>query len=92
MKVQTSNSHVKTDGGKTDSSQPILHQHGREIQPFGTLRNLPIALATAARSESCKQLNQIMADSIILSLQKASLADAWQHVLSIASSDGQTRE
>jgi starvation-inducible DNA-binding protein len=51
---------------KTDSSQPILYQHGQEIQLFGTLRNLPIALATAARSESCEQLNQILADSIIL--------------------------
>jgi starvation-inducible DNA-binding protein len=51
---------------KTDSSQPIMYQHGQEIQLFGTLRNLPIALAIAARSESCEQLNQILADSIIL--------------------------
>lgn len=48
------------------NSQPVLHQHGREIQPFGTLRNLPIALASVARSESCEQINQILADSIIL--------------------------
>jgi len=61
MKLQNANSKAQAD-----NSQPILHQHGREIQPFDTLRNLPIALATAARSESCKQLNQIMADSIIL--------------------------
>lgn len=51
---------------QTNNSQPILHQNGREIQPFGTLRNLPIALASIARSESCEQLNQILADSIIL--------------------------
>jgi starvation-inducible DNA-binding protein len=51
---------------QTNQSQPILHQHGREIQPFGTLRNLPIALATTARSESCEQLNQLLADSLIL--------------------------
>lgn len=49
-----------------ESSQPILHQHGKEIQPFGTLRNLPIALPTDARSESCELLNQILADTIIL--------------------------
>ncbi len=61
MQLKTSNSNPKTDG-----SQPILHQHGREIQSFGTLRNLPIALATTVRSESCEHLNQILADSIIL--------------------------
>jgi starvation-inducible DNA-binding protein len=47
-------------------SQPILHQHGHEIQQYGTLRELPIALHTVARSQSCELLNQILADSIIL--------------------------
>lgn len=61
MKLQTSSSNIQTN-----NSQPILHEHGREIQPFGTLRNLPIALASNARSESCEQLNQILADSLIL--------------------------
>ena len=32
-------------------SQPLLHQHGVEIQKFGTQRNLPIALASVARKE-----------------------------------------
>lgn len=59
---------MQTSLSKTqkDNSQPVLHQHGREIQPFGTLRNLLIALATDARTESCEQLNQILADSTIL--------------------------
>lgn len=61
MQLQTSNSNAQPN-----SSQPVLYQHGREIQPFGTLRNLPIALAISARSESCELLNQILADSIIL--------------------------
>ncbi|MEG4574149.1 DNA starvation/stationary phase protection protein [Microcoleus sp. N3A4] len=60
MQIQILNSHAHAN------SQPILHQHGREIQPFGTLRNLPIALPSSARSESCEQLNQILADSLIL--------------------------
>ncbi len=51
---------------KVNGSQPLLHQHGVEIQKFGTLRNLPIALDMAAKSESCNHLNQILADSIIL--------------------------
>ena len=61
MQLVSSNSNDQTNG-----SQPILYQQGREIQPFGTLRNLPIALATVARSASCERLNQILADSIIL--------------------------
>ena len=48
------------------SSQPMLHQHGVEIQPFGTLRLLPIGLAYEARLESCQLLNHVLADSLIL--------------------------
>lgn len=48
------------------SSQPVVYQHGHEIQLFGTLRNLPIGLLHAARAENCEQLNQILADSLIL--------------------------
>jgi starvation-inducible DNA-binding protein len=51
---------------KNLSSQPRLHQHGIEVQPFGTLRLLPIALSYEARLESCQLLNQILADSLIL--------------------------
>jgi starvation-inducible DNA-binding protein len=57
-----------------DRTQPMLHQHGSEIQKFGTLRNLPfakrlgtrIALSPDTRSESCMLVNQILADTIIL--------------------------
>src|ERR1041385_2054040 len=48
------------------SSQPRLHQPGVEIQPFGTLRLLPIGLSYEARHESCQLLNHILADSQIL--------------------------
>jgi len=48
------------------TSQPLVHQKGIEIQPFGTLRDFPIALKREARSESCEILNQVLADSIIL--------------------------
>jgi starvation-inducible DNA-binding protein len=53
-----------TDGNH--SSQPLLHQHGIEVQEFGTLRLLPIALAHEAKVESCQLLNHVLADSIIL--------------------------
>ena len=39
---------------------------GMEIQRFGTTRLLPIALSKEARSESCRLLNEILADSMIL--------------------------
>ena len=51
---------------QVDRSQPLLHQHGYEIQQFGTLRDLPIALDPDARSKSCALVNQILADTIIL--------------------------
>ncbi|PZO37919.1 MAG: DNA starvation/stationary phase protection protein [Pseudanabaena frigida] len=51
---------------KVDGSQPLLHQHGHEIQQYGKLRDMPIALNPDARSESCALVNQILADTIIL--------------------------
>ena len=47
-------------------SQPLIHQHGNEIQRFGTVRLFPIALSYEARMESCQLLNRILADSMIL--------------------------
>ncbi|MBH8576045.1 DNA starvation/stationary phase protection protein [Nostocaceae cyanobacterium CENA369] len=51
---------------EVDGSQPLLHQHGYEIQQYGTLRDLPIVLNPNARSESSVLVNQILADTIIL--------------------------
>src|SRR5689334_23988564 len=47
-------------------SQPWLHQHGTEIQKFGTIRLFPIALSHDARLYACQRLNRILADSLIL--------------------------
>ena len=51
---------------RTSSPEPKLGQRGRELQRFGTLRQLPIALPAEARSESCELLNEILADTTIL--------------------------
>jgi starvation-inducible DNA-binding protein len=51
---------------KQHNSQPRLHHNGSEIQEFGTLRLLPIALAHEARMQSAQLLNRILADSMIL--------------------------
>ena len=56
------------DGAAAHStgSQPWIHQHGDEIQKFGTVRLFPIALSYEARMQSCQLLNQVLADSMIL--------------------------
>jgi starvation-inducible DNA-binding protein len=52
-------------------SQPWLHQHGAEIQAFGSVRQFPLGLSQDARLYSCERLNQILADSqILLALYK----------------------
>jgi starvation-inducible DNA-binding protein len=48
------------------SPQPRLGQRAPELQRFGSLRQLPIALAAEARAESCQLLNEILADTTIL--------------------------
>src|SRR5438309_1552485 len=57
---------TKRDRKARESSQPHLHQRGVEVQGYGEMRLLPIALGHDARMESCQALNQINADSIIL--------------------------
>jgi starvation-inducible DNA-binding protein len=51
------------DGGR---SQPMLHELGIEIQDFGTMRLLPIALSHDVRVSSSQELNRILADTQIL--------------------------
>lgn len=52
--------------GTPDGSQPWLHQHGREIQEFGTVRQFPVGLSFETRMYSCQRLNRVLADSQIL--------------------------
>ena len=49
-----------------DAAQPQYKVDYREIQPFGTLKNLPIALEDNARSQSVSILNQVLADTMTL--------------------------
>lgn len=49
-----------------DGSQPLLHQHGTEVQEFGTVRQLPVGLSYDARMYSCQRLNQTLADTQVL--------------------------
>jgi starvation-inducible DNA-binding protein len=49
-----------------NSSQPWLHQHGKQVQQFGTVRLFPLGLSYEARMDSCQRLNHTLADSQIL--------------------------
>jgi starvation-inducible DNA-binding protein len=59
---------ARTTRGRNGSSeaQPVLSISKREIQRYGTVVDLPIALEEKARLESCEALNKILADSMIL--------------------------
>ena len=45
---------------------PLAHQQAHEIQPFGHLVRMPIALSENACKESVVNLNQLLADTITL--------------------------
>jgi len=45
---------------------PLAHQEAHEIQPFGHLVRMPIALSEVACRESVDNLNQLLADEITL--------------------------
>jgi starvation-inducible DNA-binding protein len=47
-------------------ASPVVHQKGHEIQPYGHLIRLPIALDESVCAESVANLNQLLADTITL--------------------------
>ncbi|MDE3720472.1 DNA starvation/stationary phase protection protein [Nocardiopsis sp. N85] len=62
----TTADHKPDTESKPGSSQPWLHQKGREIQEFGTVRQIPVGLSYDARMYSCQRLNQVLCDTRIL--------------------------
>src|ERR1700680_2450044 len=47
-------------------AKPVLHQHATEIQPYGKIARLPIALDETVCAKSIENLNQLLADTITL--------------------------
>src|SRR6202790_4622753 len=47
-------------------AKPIQHQRGAEIQPYGKIAKLPIALDEKVCAESAENLNQLLADTMTL--------------------------
>jgi len=56
---------ARTNGPRI-SPTPRLSRPSGEVQKFGTLRLLPIALSAVARTESAQLLNYVLADTTIL--------------------------
>jgi starvation-inducible DNA-binding protein len=50
----------------TEVATPIVHQKGREIQPYGKIARTPIALDEKVCAASAENLNQLLADTITL--------------------------
>ena len=59
-------SHANGRRGSARSPEPLLVQKAPELQRFGSLRLLPIALSAEARGQSAQILNGILADTTIL--------------------------
>jgi starvation-inducible DNA-binding protein len=49
-----------------NQARPLTHQQAHEIQPYGHLVKLPIALAESTCKDSVENLNQLLADTITL--------------------------
>jgi starvation-inducible DNA-binding protein len=57
---------LKTAKNGTGPATPITNQKAHEIQEYGHLVNMPLALAEKTRQQSTDNLNQLLADTITL--------------------------
>ena len=49
-----------------NAAAPLTHQTGHEIQPFGHLIRMPVALSEQTCKQSVENLNQLLADTMAL--------------------------
>ena len=64
--TRTSTARAGNGRNRNISPEPRMAPLGSEIQRFGTVRLLPIALSAETREESGQLLNEILADTMIL--------------------------
>ena len=64
----TARSNGKVNGSalKNSKASPVLHQRGKELQKYGTLRTIPIGLPDKVRMAIVEALNQLLADTMTL--------------------------
>src|SRR4029077_20372335 len=58
--------HSESEHSILNRARPLVDQHSIEIQPYGTIAKLPIALAENVCMASVENLNQLLADTITL--------------------------
>jgi starvation-inducible DNA-binding protein len=58
--------HDSKPDSSSDRVRPVLHQRGKEIQPYGKVVGIPIGLDEKVRAASVANLNQVLADTITL--------------------------
>src|SRR5881296_724762 len=58
--------HAVKDKSILDRARPLVGQDSREIQPYGRIAKLPLALAEHVCKESVENLNQLLADTMTL--------------------------
>jgi starvation-inducible DNA-binding protein len=59
-------SHGVKERSILDRVRPLTEQHAKEIQPYGAIAKLPIALAESVCKASVDNLNQLIADTMTL--------------------------
>ena len=59
-------SKYKNRASAIDRARPVDHQKAREIQAFGQITHIPIALSEHIAKQSVENLNQVLADTITL--------------------------
>ena len=64
-KQENSSRYNQVEDG-SQRAKPVLHEHAKEIQPYGKIAKLPIALDEIVCETSVNNLNQILADTMTL--------------------------
>ena len=64
--TSNSNGRASASDMKNGKASPVMHQRGKELQKYGTLRMIPIGLPDKVRMAHVDALNQILADTITL--------------------------
>src|SRR6266705_484775 len=57
---------TQTKTSATAKAAPRTHQQAHELQPFGQLVSMPLALSDTARRASVENLNQMLVDTVVL--------------------------
>ena len=65
-KKRENGAHMNQMEAGAQRAKPVLHQHAKEVQPYGKIAKLSIALDETACESSINNLNQILADTMTL--------------------------